>query len=220
MNADIQLSNDILGSNLFLYCGNNPVSRLDDNGQGWWIAASALVGAIAGTAVRVVSNVSTGRKWNEGIIGAAVGGAMYGVILTTTGSVVAAGFASAAAESLVNQVVSYIPVISSANGEIATKELTKENIVNSVMHITCDTVINGTISAITGKVASKIVPVNQGWFKPKKFTSCFVGNYAVKAHTQTVSQSIFNLATDEITYSINQRVKQGQSPFVILFPNH
>ena len=38
INADNQLStgSDLTGLNLFAYCGNNPVNRIDLTGEAWW----------------------------------------------------------------------------------------------------------------------------------------------------------------------------------------
>lgn len=36
INADGQLNGDLLGYNLYLYCGNKPVTRADDTGRGCW----------------------------------------------------------------------------------------------------------------------------------------------------------------------------------------
>lgn len=47
----------INGLNLYAYCGNNPVMRLDENGNAWWhwllgaLAVVALVGVIIGSAI-------------------------------------------------------------------------------------------------------------------------------------------------------------------------
>ena len=219
INADGQINDDILGTNLFAYCGNNPVTRADDTGRGWWVVAGAIIGGIAGGVTKIVSNVTTGKKWNEGVIGAVVGGAVYGGVLAATGSVCAAGFASAAAESLTNEVVSYIPKVSQTNGQTVTKKVTTGNVIDSAKTVLNDTAVNGTVSAITGKIAKNIVPTNNGWFEPQKFVSSFVGKYAIKSELQTLTQSALIFGYNGFEYSVNQRFKQGQQPIVTFFPD-
>ena len=219
INADGQINDDILGTNLFAYCGNNPITRADDTGRGWWVVAGAFFGGIIGGVTKIVSNVSTGEKWNEGVIGAALGGAIYGGVLAATGSVVAAGFASAAVESLANEAVSYIPKVSKINGQTVTKKVTTGNVIDSTKTVLNDTAVNGTISAVTGKIAGKIVPTNNGWFKPQKFVSSFAGKYAIKSELQTLTQSGLLFGVEGLKYSFNQRLKQGQQPIVTFFPD-
>ena len=74
-------------------------------------------------------------------------------MLAINGNVCAASFASAASESLMNEVVSYIPFLSQINGQTETNNLTTSNALDSVGMILKDTVVNGTISAVTGKIA-------------------------------------------------------------------
>ena len=216
ISADGQLNDDILGNNMYAYCGNNPINREDSDGKGWVFACS-VVGLIAGGLTKIITNVASGKKWNDGVIGAAVGGAVYGGVLATTGSVLAAGYAGAAAESLTNQVLSYVPKAAQANGQASTKKVTTENVVNSVASVIDDTAINGAISAATGAFAGKAVPTNNGWFKPKKLTSCFFGKYARKSELQTVVQSSLQIITEGFKSEFMDH-RTMQLPVVPIFP--
>ena len=204
---------------MFAYCGNNPVTRVDYTGQGWFTAACAFVGGLVGAGTKIVSNVCDGKKWNEGVFGAFVGGAVYGAMAVYTGNIWGAGYTSAEAESLTNEVLSYIPGIAQLNGQSTTKELTLENISDSLKTIANDTVVNGTISAITGQIAGKVVPINSGWFKPQKFVSSFVGKYAVKSHLQTLAQSLFILGVEGVKHSFGKRLNEGQCPIFNFLPD-
>ena len=217
INADSQINADILGNNLFAYCGNNPVTRADDTGHGWWVVAGVVIGLIAGGVTKFVSNEATSKQWNSGLVGAAIGGAVYGGVATATGNCWAAGYASAAAEVLINEGASYVPGFSQFNGEIETKKITIENLFDSAKSILNYTAVSGTISGVTGKIAGKIVPTNNGWFKPQKFVSSFVGKYAIKSELQTLTQSglLFGVAVFE--YLFDMLIKQGQQVLVTFF---
>ncbi|MBE6608150.1 MAG: RHS repeat-associated core domain-containing protein [Ruminococcaceae bacterium] len=212
ISADGQINNDILGNNLFVYCGNNPVMRLDSTGRAWWIPAGIIVGGILGGATKIASNLLSGKKWSDGVIAATVSGATYGGVMTATGDLMLASLASAAAESLINEVLSYTP-LAEFNGQ-TQKDLTLRNALNSASNIIVDTAVGTVITAITGKVASKIIPTNKGWFTPIKFKSSFLGKYAIKSHTQSIIQSAFTFA---IQTTQNLSNDESQQPIIEIF---
>ena len=86
INADGQLSiTDFIDSNLFAYCGNDPVNRTDPTGEAWWHwALGALV--VAGCAVATV--VTCG---GFAAAATAVGMVGCGAAAVTTASTIAAG---------------------------------------------------------------------------------------------------------------------------------
>ena len=219
INADEQFNDDILGNNIFIYCGNNPVNRSDYEGQGWWVVVSAAVGGILGGATKVVSNLMTGNQWNEGVLGAMVGGVVAGTIMATSGNLAAASYAGAATEAAVNQIFSYIPALAEFNGRPGPKKLTKNNVVESLTSVVADTALEGTASMLTGKIASKLAPVNNGWFKPKTFKSSFLSKYALKSHFQSVAQGGALLCYEGVKYSLEQRMTSVQQPTVTFYPD-
>ena len=82
-----------------------------------------------------------------------------------------------------------------------------------------DTLKNGAVLIVTGNIAKKIVPTNNGWFKPQKFVSSFAGKYAIKSELQTLTQSALIFGYNGFDYSVNQRFKKGQQPIVTFFPD-
>ena len=67
--------------NLYVYCDNNPIMRIDDAGDFWNIAAGAVIGAAISAGMELAAQVleSKGKKikW-ESVAVAAVGGAVSG----------------------------------------------------------------------------------------------------------------------------------------------
>ena len=105
-------------------------------------------------------------------------------------------------ESICNEVISYTSVA----GE-KQKELTYENVVQSTITVAKETAINGTITAVTGKAASKFVKINSGWFKPQKLMSSFFGKYAQKIWAQAAVQGGISLRSSTAKIPI---VRQGR----------
>ena len=89
--------------NLYAYCDNNPVMRVDGDGEFWGtaVAIGALVGFVVGVAGQFVSDLVTSSfsgeltfsNWQT-YVGAAVGGAIGGAVLGGTGSVALSNAAS------------------------------------------------------------------------------------------------------------------------------
>ena len=97
----------INGLNLYAYCGNNPVMRVDSNGTSWWTdfwnsLAGKIVGTILVVAAVVVVSIFTagvgtavagalGGGFLASIVGGAVGGAISGAVIGAGVSIVSQG---------------------------------------------------------------------------------------------------------------------------------
>ena len=106
INADTFTSTGqgILGNNMFAYCGNNPVARVDSSGEIWHIAAGAIAGAGFGVITKIITNKISGERWNSGLGTAAVAGAVSGG-LAASGAGLAAQVVGNAVISMSNNAV-------------------------------------------------------------------------------------------------------------------
>ena len=184
----LDVQKDIYDKNLYSYCDNNPICRKDAKGRLWFPVVGAVVGAALGGVSKVIYNVITERDMFDGVVGAVAGGAVYGAIAASpillkksigAYTNVIASYASAATESVFNELKSYIK----------GNEMTSDNMLNSVKNVLSDTLLNGTITYIGGEIAGKVVPTNRYWFQPKKLYSAIFGKYATKMWTQSVIQA-------------------------------
>ena len=100
INADALVSTgqDILGNNMFVYCGNNPVVRMDSQGEWWHLAVGAIVGVASQYVSDVVSNLASGKAFSEALVptssavdylAAAAGGALAASGVVVLGSAIA-----------------------------------------------------------------------------------------------------------------------------------
>ena len=80
INADdtamLGANGDFASLNLYSYCGNNPVYRVDENGEAWNIAIGALVGGLFELGSQLISNDGdiSDINWNKVAIATIVGG--------------------------------------------------------------------------------------------------------------------------------------------------
>ena len=114
INADdvglLGANGDFASLNLFAYCGNNPVSRADSNGQFWNTVIGAVAGAIVGGISAALSKTDVTAGIVSGALSGAVSGAAVDIAIATGGAglvafaaVTLASGAGGAASSYVNQ---------------------------------------------------------------------------------------------------------------------
>ena len=113
INADSYASTDatgLLSTNMFAYCENDPVNKSDPSGEAFsliTIAVGATVGALVNAAGTALSNVATGKDWNDGIGLALLSGAVFGAVSTISmnpAARLAISAVASAAESVYDQV--------------------------------------------------------------------------------------------------------------------
>ena len=101
---------------MFVYCGNNPVIRVDEIGEFWNLAAGAIIGAVISTVSQIAANVVSREKWSDGVLTAAATGAASGALSAT-------GFGKVA-QAVGNAAISFIGEASNQIGArtFGTKE--------------------------------------------------------------------------------------------------
>ncbi|MBE6592173.1 MAG: hypothetical protein E7646_09050 [Ruminococcaceae bacterium] len=111
----VTLTEGIYDKNLYAYCDNNPVMRVDEGGEFWNLigaAVGAVVGGVIGAASSIVGQAISGKEinWGEvgvsaasGAISGAINGALPGLGAVATGLIQGAvGAGTYAATELVN----------------------------------------------------------------------------------------------------------------------
>ena len=196
INSDETLGDttNILAHNVYAYCGCNPIVFTDQSGKLFGLSlmtlvTTAVVGAIVGAGAQIVTNIVTGEEWHKGVIGAAVGGAVYNTVsILSYGDTALAAYASATAESFANEVVSYTN-LAGAN----KKDLDMNNVCDSLEQVATDTLVNGTGYYVTGKLAEKVIPVSESPNPRKRhFRTVMRTEWGKQMFKQTVVQGWYN----------------------------
>ena len=82
----------INGLNLYAYCGNNPVMRIDENGNAWWEWLLLGVAVVLSVAAVVVGTALSGGTF--AILGGILSGAGSGFLIGAGGSIITQGLVS------------------------------------------------------------------------------------------------------------------------------
>ena len=124
ISADVLLSTGqgVIGHNSFTYCGNNPIGRIDSEGELWNIIIGAIAGAVIGAIDAAINPDATASDIVKGALIGAATGAVVGATL---------GFGTAlVAAEVVTPVVG--ATIATVGGALAsgTGEIVRQNAFN------------------------------------------------------------------------------------------
>jgi RHS repeat-associated protein len=125
--------------NLFAYCDNNPISRLDSEGDFWNIIIGAVVGAFVGAVVSIVAQVATGSRVD------------VGKVLVSAGAGAISGGFAASGIGLTGQVIAN--TIIGVSSEIADTYIDKGK--PTIYDIGKAVFIGGVTGAITGRIGNR-----------------------------------------------------------------
>ncbi len=118
--------------NLYAYCDNNPVMRVDKDGRFWNFIIGAVGGALIGGGVQIISNLVSGKNWSDGL----------GVAMATG---VASGLLAASGVGLIGSIAGNAAISMAGN---ATNQVVKNNGFNNFD--VGDMVIDGIIGGVAG----------------------------------------------------------------------
>ena len=192
INADKYASTGqgMIGYNMFVYCGNNPIMLIDPTGEAWWHWA---IGAAVVVACAVAVVVTAGGA-AAGI--AAVSSVASGVAATTTASTIAAGAFIGASVAYGSAALITASTVNSA------EEFAKEGDWGTVIDTTLGAVIGGTYGYHIAKIQLTQVQYNPGKDFQPNGPNVQLG---VNPNTLTPTKDLSTLSP----YRMNNAVKYG-----------
>ena len=149
--ANLGADDTILSHNLYAYCGNNPVKRVDDGGNLW----NFIIGAVVGAAVGAISAIVEGKSTSEVLVAAGVG-AVCGVISASGLAVVGQAFACAAVSAAGEATNQTIAMVEEGNWTLEGYNyaaIAKEGIKGGVTSI-----LGSAGGRLIGKYGTKTIP--------------------------------------------------------------
>ena len=121
--------------NLYAYCDNNPVNRVDGDGEFWHIIAGAAIGAAAGAVSKMIVNWISGEPITKDLGTAAFFGAISGAL-------------AASGVGLIGQVIGNAAI--GAANDVVDQFIGIRNGTNKEGFDICSVLINGVIGGIAG----------------------------------------------------------------------
>ncbi|MBQ6116068.1 MAG: RHS repeat-associated core domain-containing protein, partial [Oscillospiraceae bacterium] len=143
ISADIFVSTGqgVLGSNMYAYCGNNPVNMADPNGELFFTLLGAATGFIGSAVVSLLQGNDISKAVNDGVCGA-VGGAIAGFGVDAALVTVGTGGAAAPFAAF------GIAYVFGGAGNVITTEMISDGKASTDEYI-ASFIIGGTFNAIS-----------------------------------------------------------------------
>ena len=174
ISTDCATYDDIVGGNLYVYCNNNPVIKVDDNGKVPLIGV-AIVGGILNAGAYVISNKINKKKvdWREGMFHFATGaaGAALGEFNLLLGLTV-----TSLADNIYDTSSDRKKENASHNKKQTEKEKRK-NLREDIASVIIGTSVDVLVGSKMSKVAKSVIP-NKGGRPAKRFIVKYTGKKA------------------------------------------
>ncbi|MDD3865956.1 MAG: RHS repeat-associated core domain-containing protein, partial [Candidatus Izemoplasmatales bacterium] len=168
---------DIISTNMYAYCQNNPVMFVDNEGNFGTpaILTLALFSAIVNAMAQIISNFIAGRRGTQifdGVLGSALGGAVNSTLLLTLwyvpGNNIIAAFAGGAVTAIINLL----------EDVIIWKTATPKDFV-------LDFILGSAANLAGNFLGAKAIKVGSTWFQPKYFSAIFLKPFGQRLLAQT-----------------------------------
>lgn len=177
ISTDCATYDDIVGGNLYVYCNNNPVIKVDDNGK-FPLIGVAIVGGILNVGAYVVSNTINKKKLSlkEGIFHFATGaaGAALGEVNFLLGLTV-----TSLADNIYDTVSDRKKENASnkKNNKKQTEKEKRKNLREDIASVIIGTSVDVLVGSKMSKVAKSVIP-NKGGRPAKRWDVKYTGKKA------------------------------------------
>ncbi len=192
---------ELTDKNLFAYCDNNPVSRIDDDGEFWHLVAGAAIGAAIGATTSIVSQVISGDKIDIASVAISAGAGAVSGVLTASGVGIVGQMAGGV-------LISCASNIAQQNRDISLGR--RENF--SGGELALDMAVGGVCGAISGAGASSAKSNSCGYKSMVRY-----GKQSVKKTTNALSHKGFSAYRSTARRSTSYYLKQTRGVTCAMF---
>lgn len=212
INADVFASTGqgLLGNNMFAYCGNNPICRVDSSGYFFFTVLGTVVGAAFGALDAVIQG-KTGDEFTASVVSGAISGGVSGLaadVLSFTGAAVGVAVGFMAAAGAVGSVAGSLYTYSTTGN----KEVDQNEIYTMVGDAATDAVLGGLFAYMGGEIASQAGKIaKKGLLRvAKSFYAKEIGNWASNLAEEalaTVTGGVAKFAISIYKHAIGETVE-------------
>ena len=176
-----------MGNNMFAYCGNNPVSRIDSSGYFFFTVLGAAVGAAFGALDAAIQGKSS-EEFKAAVVSGAISGAVSGAaadVLTFTGATVGAAICVMAIAGGTGAALGSIYEYSTT-GDRKIDDAERAEMSKGILF---DAAVGGLFAYMGGPVASQLDKIAKKGFAA----------VARAIYTQEIKNTVSNFAEEALT---------------------
>ena len=180
-------------SNVYSYCSNNPIVRLDSSGYIAWHVACTVVGGLFGMTTQFVSNVIAKSRGEDvglgdGVIASFISGGIGGLMGSFGIPLPVISYTTALTESVINNAYNNITGKSNLDGAEFTAVVITETAINGTIDLGISKAVDLTLPKVTGPKPSTVKTSVKGAHAKSNYKSSAITSTITVVKNATVPE--------------------------------